>query len=193
MTAVGTQYSSNRRDQLIEAAATCFDRDGFDGASIRRIAAEVGMQTASIYYHFEGKDDLLVAVHERGLRSIIEATSRAIEGIEPGWDRVQAACTAHLHTLLGEEPIFKAIMAPLPSTLGVREQIVEMREAYEQIFRDLIDELDLPDGTDRRHLRLILLGAMNWSFTWFRGDRSDIEAFAGSVVTDLRAPLDTGR
>jgi len=193
MTAPGTTYASNRRDELIEAAAACFNRDGFGSASIRSIAAEVGMQTASIYYHFAGKDELLVAVHEQGLRSIGEATSRAIEGIEPGWGRVEAACTAHLQTLLGGQPIFTAIMAPLPPTLTVRPQIVEMRESYEQIFRNLIDELDLPDGTDRRHLRLVLLGAMNWSFTWFQGDRSDIDAFAGSVVTDLRTALDTGR
>ncbi|MCP3989155.1 MAG: TetR/AcrR family transcriptional regulator [Actinomycetia bacterium] len=193
MTDTVVRYASNRRDDLIEAAAVCFSRDGFDAASIRGIAAEVGMQTASIYYHFASKDDLLLAVHERGLRFITEAALQAIEGVEPGWDKVEAACTAHLRALLGGEPIFKAIMAPLPSTSTVRPQIVEMRDSYEQVFRDLLDELDLPEGTDRRHLRLLLLGAMNWSFTWFQGRRSDIDAFARSIVDGLRSPLDIRR
>ncbi|MFQ5558737.1 MAG: TetR/AcrR family transcriptional regulator [Acidimicrobiales bacterium] len=185
----GTRYASNRRDELVAAAAACFHRDGFDAASIRDIAAEVGMQTASIYYHFPSKDALLVAVHEEGLRRITEATTGAVHGREPGWDRLLAACTAHLRTLLGGDPIFKAIMRPLPTSPEVRRQIVEMRERYEQVFREVIDELELPAGTDRSHLRLMLLGAMNWSFTWFQGGETDIDAYARSVVANLRGAL----
>lgn len=185
-----TRHASNRRDELIAAAATCFDRDGFGAASVRDIATEAGMQIASIYYHFESKDALFVAVHEEGLRRIGEATSAAIDGLEPGWDRLLAACTAHLETLLGGDTIFKAIMRPLPAALEIREPVVEMREGYEQIFRDLIDELELPSGTNRRHLRLMLLGAMNWSFTWFKGTRKEIRGLARSIVTNLRTGLE---
>ncbi len=184
------KHASNRRDELIAAAATCFDRDGYGAASIRDIAAEVGMQTASIYYHFASKDALFLAVHEEGLHRIMTGTSAAIEGIPPGWDRLQAACTAHLETLLGGDVIFKAIMRPLPAGVEVREKIIEMRESYEQVFRDLVDDLDLPAGTNRRHLRLMLLGAMNWSFTWFRGRRPEIGDLATSIVTNLRVALE---
>jgi len=192
MSTAGTIYASNRRDELIAAAASCFDRDGFGAASIRNIAAEAGMQTASIYYHFESKDALLLAVHEQGLRHITAATSQAIEGVEPGWDKVLAACTAHLQTLLGGDPIYKAIMRPLPVTLEVRQQIVDMRERYENIFRDLVADLELPDATDRRYLRLMLLGAMNWSFMWFQGGESDIDSLASSIVANLRNSLELG-
>ncbi len=184
------RHASNRREELVAAAATCFDRDGFGSASMREIAAEAGMQTASIYYHFDSKDSLFLAVHEEGLRRILEGTQAAIEGMEPGWERLLAACTAHLETLLGGDTIFKAIMRPIPNALDVRERIVEMREGYEQVFRDLIDDLELPPGTDRRHLRLMLLGAMNWSFTWFKGTRPEIRDLATSIVTNLRIPLD---
>lgn len=185
-----TRYASNRRDELIAAAAMCFDRDGFGAASIRDIAAEAGMQTASIYYHFAGKDALFLAVHEEGLRRITEGTLAAIDGLLPGWDRLLAACTAHLETLLGGDPIFKAIMRPLPTAVEVRQQIVDKREEYEQIFRGLIDDLVLPAGTDRRYLRLTLLGAMNWSFTWFKGSRKEIRALARAIVTNLRTALE---
>ncbi len=193
MTTHAPPRPSNRRDELIAAAATCFERDGYGAASIRDIAAEVGMQTASIYYHFESKDALFLAVHEEGLRRITEGTTGAIAGIPPGWDRLQAACTAHLETLLGGDTIFKAIMRPLPAGIEVRERIVGMREAYEQIFRDLVEEIELPTGTDRRHLRLMLLGAMNWSFTWFKGTRTEIGDLARSIVTNLRIALEVSR
>ncbi|MGH8674488.1 MAG: hypothetical protein ACREVG_09290, partial [Burkholderiales bacterium] len=38
---------------------------------------------------------------------------------------------------------------------------------YERAFRELAAALPLPAGTDRRTLRLMLLGALNWSRFWF--------------------------
>ena len=73
---------ANRRDQLLEAAAACFYREGFNAASMRTIAEEAGMRTASIYYHFDSKDALLVAVHETALERIRQATSAAVKRSE---------------------------------------------------------------------------------------------------------------
>ena len=49
------------RDALIAAAMRLFGRQGFDGTSIRQIAGEAGTNSASIAYHFGGKDGLRVA------------------------------------------------------------------------------------------------------------------------------------
>jgi hypothetical protein len=47
----------------------------------------------------------------------------------------------------------------------------------------------LPRGTDRRLLRLMLLGAVNWAQVWYRPDRSSIEDISRSFVDNLRLPL----
>src|SRR4051794_10630567 len=52
------------RAELVEAAARVFARRGFHGASIDQIAREAGYSTGAIYWHFEGKDDLFLAVYE---------------------------------------------------------------------------------------------------------------------------------
>src|SRR4051812_45520671 len=52
------------RAELVEAAARAFARRGFHGASIEQIAREAGYSTGAIYWHFEGKDDLFLAVYE---------------------------------------------------------------------------------------------------------------------------------
>jgi AcrR family transcriptional regulator len=52
------------RAELVEAAARVFARRGFHGASIEQIAREAGYSTGAIYWHFDGKDDLFLAVYE---------------------------------------------------------------------------------------------------------------------------------
>lgn len=182
---------ANRRDQLLEAAAACFYREGFNAASMRAIAEEAGMRTASIYYHFDSKDALLVAVHETALERIRQATSAAVKGVDGPWLRLETACTAHLETLLTGGTFFKAVMRQVPSNVEGREMIFKLRDDYEAIFADLIADLELPDATDRDTLRLMLLGAMNWTFTWWRRTQGPSpDALAATFVNNLRTGLD---
>jgi len=183
--------AANRRGQLLEAAATCFYREGFDAASMRAIADEASMRTASIYYHFNSKDDLLVAVHEEALRRIYDATSNAITNVEGAWERLETACSAHLETLLTGGTFFKAVMRQVPSKVEGREMIFKLRDDYESIFTGLIAALELPPGTDRDTLRLMLLGAMNWTFTWWRPQTGPAPTvLATTFVVNLRTGLD---
>lgn len=51
-----------RRDAIIAAARKVFEQRGYEGASIREIAAEADFAKGSIYYYFENKAALLDAV-----------------------------------------------------------------------------------------------------------------------------------
>jgi AcrR family transcriptional regulator len=69
------------RDALIGAAAKVFLARGFQGASLREIAAEAGLTTGAVYSNFDGKADLFLAVLEEKLDPrlavIYEAARRA--------------------------------------------------------------------------------------------------------------------
>ena len=49
----------DRRRQIIAAASELFARNGFEGTSIRDIAAASGVLSGSLYYHFPSKEVLL--------------------------------------------------------------------------------------------------------------------------------------
>ena len=51
--------SNNRREFIIQKAAELFKEKGYKAASMRELAAKVGMEAASLYNHIAGKDDLL--------------------------------------------------------------------------------------------------------------------------------------
>lgn len=47
------------RDALVTAALVVLERDGLDALSMRRVAAELGVQAASLYWHVRHKEELL--------------------------------------------------------------------------------------------------------------------------------------
>lgn len=48
------------RARIVEAARVAFVRDGFSGSSVRRIAADAGVDPALVYHYFPDKADLFV-------------------------------------------------------------------------------------------------------------------------------------
>ncbi|WP_282782751.1 MULTISPECIES: TetR/AcrR family transcriptional regulator C-terminal domain-containing protein [unclassified Nocardia] len=62
------------RDRIREAALTLVDRDGLGELSMRKLAAELGVQAASLYGHYPTKDDLLDDI-ARGLMSRVDTSA----------------------------------------------------------------------------------------------------------------------
>jgi AcrR family transcriptional regulator len=52
-------------DQILEAAARVFAEEGLQAASLRAIAKEAGCDPALIYYHFDSKEDMFMALLDR--------------------------------------------------------------------------------------------------------------------------------
>jgi AcrR family transcriptional regulator len=48
-----------QRDAIVDAALVIADREGFEAVSMRRVAAELGVGTMSLYHHVADKDELV--------------------------------------------------------------------------------------------------------------------------------------
>jgi AcrR family transcriptional regulator len=55
---------ASRRGEILEAAKRLFTEEGFAHATMRRIAAEVGVSPTAIYLHFADKEAILKAIAE---------------------------------------------------------------------------------------------------------------------------------
>ena len=159
----------NRRQQILEAAARHFSERGFHATSMRDIAADVGFLVGSIYYHFESKDALFVAVHGAAVEMMTEAVQVALTGVAAPWDRLEAAAAAHCEALNGENAFVGVVTPIFPVTVGeLRNALAAQRDAYERLFMGLIEALDLDSSIDRKVFRLHLLSALNGTKFWYR-------------------------
>ena len=192
MTAVVAKArSNNRRELILDVSAELFVQNGFASTSTRDIAKATGMLPGSLYYHFASKDELLVAVFEEGVKRISQSVDAALETVGPDpWERLQAACEAHLAMLLGASSYAHVVIRTLPSDIRDAEKtLVGLRHQYEMRFTRLCDALPLPPQIDRSVLRLMLIGAMNHTPVWYREGRDTPAGLARKFINNLRMQL----
>jgi AcrR family transcriptional regulator len=58
------------RRKVLETALAIIDEDGLEGLSIRRLADALGVNGASLYHHFENKDEILIGAAEFALSEV---------------------------------------------------------------------------------------------------------------------------
>jgi len=191
------------RRLVLDQAARLFREHGYAETSLRDIAAACGMKTASLYYHFPSKEDIVAEVLNTGIANVAEEVRRRLAALGPAAppaDRLRAAISGHLHALLELDDFTGAnirIFGHVPPR--VRAATMPQRESYEQLWRDLLADVAaqgaIRPGTDLRLLRLLLLGAMNWTVEWHKPRRNQADSVAaiadGLADLALHGCLDT--
>ena len=175
-----------QRDAILRAAARLFRERGFADTGMRDIAAAADLSAANLYHYFDGKHDLLFYCQDRALDRMIATTVTARRKSASAVDRLRIVCTAHLQTLLDEIEGATAHLQidSLPPPL--RDEIVKKRDRYERALRRLIADGiaagELVDS-DPAIIARAMLGAMNWTVTWFRPDGADTAAAVGEIIS----------
>ena len=188
MTAPQKPHIDSRLPLVLDQAARLFRTQGFEGTSVRDIARAVGMQPGSLYCHFATKEDLLAAVYVKGVQQISDAVQTVVSRHTDPWDRLEAACVAHLESILRDDDYAQVVIRVRPADVALAQQhLIALRNRYEALFVDLIKALPLKRGTDRRIFRMMLIGALNSSQTWYRSNgRYAPRAIARKFVALLR-------
>ena len=175
-----------QRDAILRAAARLFRERGFADTGMRDIAAAADLSAANLYHYFDGKHDLLFYCQDRALDRMIAATITARRESKSATDRLRIVCTAHLQTLLDEIEGATAHLQIDSLPPALRDEIVKKRDRYERALRRLIADGivsgELVDS-DPAIIARAMLGAMNWTVTWFRPDGADTAAAVGEIIS----------
>lgn len=196
-----TRKSDETRQRILDAAASTLANRGYAGTSIKAIADAVEMQDASLYYHFESKDALVLEVLRVGVVLSEAAVNHAVNALGDDPDPIaalRAAIIAHASAVLG--------MGDYPCA-NVRNfgqlppEIVEAQMSHQQrygnVWRNLVQNA-MATGRIRKDLdasavRLLILGALNWAPEWYslQGALSPQgvgELMAAMIIDGLTAP-----
>jgi AcrR family transcriptional regulator len=182
------------RAHLLAVAVREFSRKGFARTSIRDIAKAAAIQPGSVYHHFASKDDLFVAAHSAGMREVARLMEAAPARSRDPWERLEIAFAVHIRHLISGNDLTAWTGASLFlfESPEMQKQLRAERDRFEAVYRRLIAELPLPPGIDRSLLRLQLLGALNWTRTWYRPGKRSAAEIAAHLVRVLREPLASG-
>ena len=64
-----------RRAEIMAAAERIFVAEGYEGATIRKIADEVGVSSTALYMHFSDKDAILLEICDLAIERLLKANS----------------------------------------------------------------------------------------------------------------------
>lgn len=163
---------TNRRGELLRAAARLFREKGYAATTIRDIAGAVGMRSGSPFYHFKTKHDMLRAVVLEGIAAIHDVVAAAAAGEQDPRARFEAMVRAHVSLMLGDgRDIAAALLHELRHLEPVEQaEVVALRDNYEAMWRAVLKDLKREGlvADDSPLARFFLLGAMNWTTQWYR-------------------------
>ncbi len=75
------------REQILDVAQELFTRNGYDKTSLRDIAERLQISKAALYYYFERKEEILIALHRR-LHTLGETVIAELEAAPDGAARL---------------------------------------------------------------------------------------------------------
>ncbi|RZL57997.1 MAG: TetR/AcrR family transcriptional regulator [Variovorax sp.] len=207
---IGEAGESGSRDEIIQAAAELFMEFGYSATSIDAVAQRLGATKGRIYHHYRSKADLFFDVQAAAMTRLSEEIEPIARNGGGPVERLSAMAFRHTQILLTELPMQKVAVQGLERHLlaaaGAKQvrSIVRMRDDYEKLFVEVIDEgvrngdfVDLPPTLIAKPF----FGALNWATVWYSQRRlqsaqaiDDIaHALANFAIRGLTNPGDDVR
>jgi len=201
---------SVNREAIIFAAAEVLQKNGYEAATMKDIAAAVNLTAASLYHHFKNKDALLLAVLEVGLDHVLRQIEPVAHSDLPTTDKLRHMIHEHIVGLTQNTAVGAAMVFEIRALMNVKapyrnardddkeafEQFIERRDEFfkrrddfENLFRVVVRE-----GVENGSFRPVdvaifvktLLGAQNWVGVWYRPNgRLNGEQIADLIVDTM--------
>ena len=112
----GDLLSPEKQRQILTGAATVFALDGYEGASMARIAAEAGVSKGTLYNYFDGKAELFRAFVEEKCAADLVAMFAEPDATAPIETVLRGFGMRIIDTLLSEPAlvIYRIVIAEAP-------------------------------------------------------------------------------
>jgi len=171
-----TATQITRREQIIQTAARLFRAKGFMASSMRDIAAELGIEAASLYSHIKSKDEILETICFRMAEQFLVAIDEVNDIYFNAEEKLRKIVKMHVRLLTGDlnaSTVFLHEWRHLPQN-RIKE-FKEIRNRYESGFRSIIIlgiEEHIFETVHEKFAVLTILSTLNWITEWYKPDGS---------------------
>lgn len=117
--------------KLLDIAERLIRTRGYNAFSYGDLAAELGIKTASIHYHFPSKTDLVLAVTDRYRKKMNDGLNRIVEERKTPPERLRAYLDMYSHGIDGGKNCVGGMLAAEMATLPE-----PVKNAAHQLFTD---------------------------------------------------------
>jgi AcrR family transcriptional regulator len=133
-----------RRAEILAAAERIFVEHGYEGATIRKIADEVGLSSTALYMHFSEKGEILQEICRQAFEALMEANQVIIAETRSPEQRMREMMRAYVEFGFANPNAYRLVYMTRPIELreGAQSAAREMGVELFRTFEDVIDELE---------------------------------------------------
>lgn len=177
-------------DRVRAEAVRLFAERGFAAVGIRELAHSAGITSATLYHYVGSKDDLLVAIMERGLTDLLAVERRAVEAQDHPPARLAAIVHAHAVSHAVAAEACRVIDTEVRALHGdARARVVALRDEVEELWRSVVDAgitgRWFRSAVPPRLLVRSLLDMATGVATWYRPDGPSSPGEIGTHLADV--------
>src|SRR5215470_15735971 len=155
MPRVSQEHLDRRRQQILDAAASCFARQGFHATSMQDIFAAAGLSAGAVYRYFPSKTELIRAIAAEALANVLPVLDSATsDQVTPGIPDVVATLVAELRD--GRLARLRPVILPVWAEAVRDEELAELARStlgelltnIAGLLERLVAEGRIASGTD---------------------------------------------
>lgn len=178
-----------RKDAIVKEAATLFARDGFDGASVAKLARRCKTSKALIYHYYASKEDILYEVMISHVRALEKAArDAAAEPLSPE-RRLHEVAHRFMALYVDAADRHKVLLNELDCLPKPRrEEIVAAQRRLIEIVRGLL--IEIAPQLKRKigesfAATMLFFGMINWTHTWFNPNGAVSAGALAEMAVDI--------
>ena len=138
-----------RRIEILEAAERIFVADGYEGATIRKIADEVGVSSTALYMHFRDKDEILQEICLAAMQALLKQNTEIAGRPADAVTRIRLLLKAYMRMGL-EHPNAYLLVYCAPQRPGTSAATADVASkcyaAYDGVVKEIAAEGRLRTG-----------------------------------------------
>ena len=162
-------------EKAIRAAAVrVIAKHGFQAASLREIAKEVGIRAPSLYNYIKSKEKLLYDLLKEPLQAMLAEYRTQTASVEDPAARLKIFTEVHLNFHLNSRlEVFIGNMELRSLTAPHYRTITALREEYAQVLQAIIEDgvkAGVFTAPQPRVTALVMLGMMSGVCNWYKPD-----------------------
>lgn len=177
----------DRKDLIFDAARDLFSRGGYHATTMRELARVVDLESGSLYSHIDSKEELLWGIVSRAVDEFSTRAALVAQELPPE-EKLRQMVRGHLEVTVEQLPSARVFFHEWEAlSPGLRERVRERRDAYQALFRGVIEE-GMRQGAfrveDTRLATTFVLSTLNWTYQWFDPDgRLSVDEIADRYTT----------
>jgi len=161
---VKTTIKRKTRDEILELSVPLFAKDGYDGVSMRDVAAAIGLTPAALYYHFTDKEQLYLDVMAHEFREKPSELTSVLKGLEPPWVRLEMYITKFAQLVATDKNFLRLIQ-----WMRLDSNVARHQKLAEYVFKDIFDPVhelaaELDSRYDAHMLAMSIIALVSFPF-----------------------------